>query len=156
LITQVHMNPLSDSVRNNVNSDEAGPPPANFLRLSSPHKSLSLPIYTSPRWQQQQAESSPPDRFGRPSRPLPTASLGRPDGVPPSNRLDLEKIVRGWDARSTVMVKDVPNKLSRSGLIAILDSVLPRGSYDFVYLRFDFSNRTNMGCTSPFPISQSP
>ncbi|KLT39853.1 hypothetical protein CC85DRAFT_278754 [Cutaneotrichosporon oleaginosum] len=42
------------------------------------------------------------------------------------------------------MVKDVPNKLSRQELVDILNQVVP-GEFDFVYLRFDFSNHCNVG-----------
>ncbi|RSH78323.1 uncharacterized protein EHS24_002042 [Apiotrichum porosum] len=64
--------------------------------------------------------------------------------IPPENRVFPERIVAGFDTRTTVMVKDVPNKLSRQELINILSEVVPN-EFDFVYLRFDFNNHCNVG-----------
>nr|XP_019042789.1 hypothetical protein I302_08496 [Kwoniella bestiolae CBS 10118]OCF21719.1 hypothetical protein I302_08496 [Kwoniella bestiolae CBS 10118] len=64
--------------------------------------------------------------------------------IPAHNRVFPERILTGLDPRTTVMIKDVPNKLSRQELIDILEEVVP-GDYDFVYLRFDFKNCCNVG-----------
>ncbi|WVQ71588.1 hypothetical protein IAR50_001128 [Cryptococcus sp. DSM 104548] len=64
--------------------------------------------------------------------------------IPEQNRVFSERIVAGLDNRTTVMIKDVPNKLSRQELVEILDEVVP-GEFDFVYLRFDFKNCCNVG-----------
>ncbi|GMK59566.1 hypothetical protein CspeluHIS016_0801720 [Cutaneotrichosporon spelunceum] len=64
--------------------------------------------------------------------------------VPMENKVFLERIAAGLDNRTTVMVKDVPNKLSRQELVDILNQVVP-GHFDFVYLRFDFHNHCNVG-----------
>nr|XP_019013455.1 uncharacterized protein I206_01522 [Kwoniella pini CBS 10737]OCF52236.1 hypothetical protein I206_01522 [Kwoniella pini CBS 10737] len=64
--------------------------------------------------------------------------------IPAQNRVFPERILSGLDPRTTVMVKDVPNKLSREELVKILEEVVP-GDYDFVYLRFDFKNCCNVG-----------
>ncbi|CAK9785450.1 unnamed protein product [Cutaneotrichosporon oleaginosum] len=53
-----------------------------------------------------------------------------PKPIPPENIIVPERITAGLDKRTTVMVKDVP--------------VVP-GEFDFVYLRFDFSNHCNVG-----------
>ncbi|WWC61201.1 uncharacterized protein I303_103781 [Kwoniella dejecticola CBS 10117] len=63
--------------------------------------------------------------------------------IPAPNRVFPERILSGLDSRTTVMVKDVPNKLSREELVTILEEVVP-GDYDFVYLRFDFKNCCNV------------
>ncbi|WWD01495.1 hypothetical protein V866_008439 [Kwoniella sp. B9012] len=62
--------------------------------------------------------------------------------IPAHNRVFPERILSGLDPRTTVMIKDVPNKLSRQELVNILEEVVP-GEYDFVYLRFDFKNCCN-------------
>ncbi|KAK1924784.1 RNA recognition motif 2-domain-containing protein [Papiliotrema laurentii] len=64
--------------------------------------------------------------------------------IPEENRVIPERIVAGLDKRTTVMIKDVPNKLSRDELIAVLTEVVPK-QFDFVYLRFDFTNCCNVG-----------
>ncbi|ORY33730.1 RNA recognition motif 2-domain-containing protein [Naematelia encephala] len=64
--------------------------------------------------------------------------------IPERNRVFPERIVSGLDGRTTVMIKDVPNKLSRQELVDILSEVVP-GDFDFVYLRFDFKNCCNVG-----------
>ncbi|RXK40590.1 hypothetical protein M231_02045 [Tremella mesenterica] len=64
--------------------------------------------------------------------------------IPEENRVFPERILSGLDPRTTVMIKDVPNKLSRDQLIDILHEVVPR-RFDFVYLRFDFKNCCNVG-----------
>ncbi|KAK6902840.1 hypothetical protein I203_108100 [Kwoniella mangroviensis CBS 8507] len=63
--------------------------------------------------------------------------------IPAHNRVFPERILSGLDPRTTVMIKDVPNKLSRQELVNILEEVVP-GDYDFVYLRFDFKNCCNV------------
>ncbi|WVF72272.1 hypothetical protein IAT40_007084 [Kwoniella sp. CBS 6097] len=62
--------------------------------------------------------------------------------IPTQNRVFPERILSGLDYRTTVMIKDVPNKLSRQELVDILQEVVP-GDFDFVYLRFDFQNCCN-------------
>ncbi|GFZ46210.1 Meiosis protein mei2 [Saitozyma sp. JCM 24511] len=64
--------------------------------------------------------------------------------VPAENVVFEERVRTGLDPRTTIMIKDVPNKLSRQGLVQVLDEVVP-GEYDFVYLRFDFKNSCNVG-----------
>ncbi|WVR05109.1 hypothetical protein IAU60_002121 [Kwoniella sp. DSM 27419] len=55
--------------------------------------------------------------------------------IPAHNRVFPERILSGLDRRTTVMIKDVPNKLSRQELVDILNEVVPR-DYDFVGYAF--------------------
>ncbi|OCF35437.1 hypothetical protein I316_02989 [Kwoniella heveanensis BCC8398] len=71
-------------------------------------------------------------------------NLGDRKMIPAHNRVFPERILSGLDLRTTVMIKDVPNKLSRQELVDILQEVVP-GEFDFVYLRFDFQNCCNVG-----------
>ncbi|KAK9059944.1 hypothetical protein SSX86_020648 [Deinandra increscens subsp. villosa] len=58
--------------------------------------------------------------------------------------LDLDKIISGEDSRTTLMIKNIPNKYTSKMLIAVIDES-HRGTYDFVYLPIDFKNKCNMG-----------
>ena len=68
----------------------------------------------------------------------------RAPGVPPppiseKNQLDLNKIEQGLDTRTTVMIKNIPNKMSDKDLLSFIAKVCPR-RIDFMYLRMDFQN----------------
>jgi len=60
----------------------------------------------------------------------------------------------GCDGRTTLMVRNIPNKCTRSGLLAaLLAGGIAAASVDFVYLPVDFKHRCNLGyafvnCTS--------
>ncbi|KAL0956523.1 hypothetical protein HGRIS_002663 [Hohenbuehelia grisea] len=56
-----------------------------------------------------------------------------------NNKLDIERIAAGADTRTTVMIRNIPNKMTDSDLVAFIDAVCPR-RIDFLYLRMDFSN----------------
>ncbi|KAG9221033.1 hypothetical protein CCMSSC00406_0002367 [Pleurotus cornucopiae] len=78
--------------------------------------------------------SSPqPQQHGHPSR-----------SAPKNNALDIPTIEAGLDTRTTVMIRNIPNKMTNDDLIAYIDSVCPR-RIDFLYLRMDFSNGCNVG-----------
>ncbi|KZO93114.1 hypothetical protein CALVIDRAFT_486375 [Calocera viscosa TUFC12733] len=63
---------------------------------------------------------------------------------PERNKIDLNRIREGHDTRTTVMLKNVPNKMTDRHLMAFIDSVTPK-SYSFLYLRMDFENHCNVG-----------
>ncbi|KAL1304393.1 hypothetical protein AAFC00_003393 [Neodothiora populina] len=56
----------------------------------------------------------------------------------------LSNIIQGTDCRTTVMVRNIPNKLDACDLKDWLDQT-SEGLYDFSYLRVDFSNNCNVG-----------
>lgn len=58
--------------------------------------------------------------------------------------LDLEKIARGEDKRTTLMIKNIPNKYTQKMLLATMDEYF-KGTYDFFYLPIDFKNKCNVG-----------
>ncbi|CAN0915915.1 Protein MEI2-like 4 [Linum grandiflorum] len=58
--------------------------------------------------------------------------------------LDVERIARGEDSRTTLMIKNIPNKYTSKMLLAAIDEYC-RGSYDFLYLPIDFKNKCNVG-----------
>ncbi|XVE86261.1 hypothetical protein DITRI_Ditri18aG0021300 [Diplodiscus trichospermus] len=59
-------------------------------------------------------------------------------------QLDLDKIINGEDARTTLMIKNIPNKYTSKMLLAAIDEN-HRGTYDFLYLPIDFKNKCNVG-----------
>ncbi|KAL0906222.1 hypothetical protein M5K25_024697 [Dendrobium thyrsiflorum] len=59
-------------------------------------------------------------------------------------QLDLEKIVSGEDTRTTLMIKNIPNKYTSKMLLATIDEN-HKGTYDFLYLPIDFKNKCNVG-----------
>jgi len=50
----------------------------------------------------------------------------------------------GEDKRTTLMIKNIPNKYTQKMLLASVDETL-RGKYDFFYLPIDFKNKCNVG-----------
>ncbi|XP_031491216.1 protein MEI2-like 4 isoform X2 [Nymphaea colorata] len=58
--------------------------------------------------------------------------------------LDIDRIIRGEDTRTTLMIKNIPNKYTSKMLLAAIDEH-HRGTYDFIYLPIDFKNKCNVG-----------
>ncbi|XP_061369815.1 protein MEI2-like 2 isoform X2 [Gastrolobium bilobum] len=58
--------------------------------------------------------------------------------------LDLDKIMNVEDIRTTLMIKNIPNKYTSEMLLAAIDEN-HSGSYDFLYLPIDFKNKCNVG-----------
>ncbi|KAM0054784.1 putative RNA recognition motif domain, mei2-like RNA recognition, RNA-binding domain superfamily [Helianthus debilis subsp. tardiflorus] len=59
-------------------------------------------------------------------------------------QLDLDKITSGEDTRTTLMIKNIPNKYTSKMLLAAIDEN-HSGTYDFLYLPIDFKNKCNVG-----------
>ncbi|KAL1829602.1 hypothetical protein DCAR_0208944 [Daucus carota subsp. sativus] len=59
-------------------------------------------------------------------------------------QLDLEKILNGGDTRTTLMIKNIPNKYTSKMLLGAIDDN-HKGTYDFFYLPIDFKNKCNVG-----------
>ena len=55
-----------------------------------------------------------------------------------------EKIYSGQDKRTTLMIKNIPNKYTQKMLLATIDEHF-HGTYDFFYLPIDFKNKCNVG-----------
>ncbi|XP_015888542.1 protein MEI2-like 1 isoform X2 [Ziziphus jujuba] len=58
--------------------------------------------------------------------------------------LDIDRILHGEDSRTTLMIKNIPNKYTSKMLLAAIDEHC-RGTYDFLYLPIDFKNKCNVG-----------
>ncbi|KIL66284.1 hypothetical protein M378DRAFT_10267 [Amanita muscaria Koide BX008] len=73
------------------------------------------------------------------------SSSSRGPLLPPErNQLNIARIEDGQDTRTTVMIKNIPNKMSDRELLNFIHKVCPR-RIDFLYLRMDFSNGCNVG-----------
>ncbi|CAN8264725.1 unnamed protein product [Cochlearia groenlandica] len=58
--------------------------------------------------------------------------------------LDVERILHGDDGRTTLMIKNIPNKYTSKMLLSAIDEHC-KGTYDFLYLPIDFKNKCNVG-----------
>ena len=58
--------------------------------------------------------------------------------------LNLQSIAEGKDRKTTVMIRNIPNKYTQRMLLAEVDTEL-KGKYDFFYLPIDFKNQCNVG-----------
>lgn len=63
---------------------------------------------------------------------------------PHHNHVDVNKIREGTDVRTTIMLRNIPNKVDQAMLKSIIDES-SWGKYDFMYLRIDFANDCNVG-----------
>ena len=77
------------------------------------------------------------------NRAYPTTYPASPRAPPENNQLDIRKIEQGLDTRTTVMIKNIPNKMTDKELIAYINKICPR-RIDFLYLRMDFQNGTEV------------
>ncbi|KAK9442821.1 meiosis protein MEI2 [Metarhizium brunneum] len=60
------------------------------------------------------------------------------------NYVDINRIRDGIDVRTTIMLRNIPNKVDQAMLKRIIDES-SWGKYDFMYLRIDFANDCNVG-----------
>jgi hypothetical protein len=74
-----------------------------------------------------------------PSRAVVPSSQSSATNSAERNQLNLARIEDGQDTRTTVMIKNIPNKMSDKDLMAYIGSVCVR-RIDFLYLRMDFQN----------------
>uniref|UniRef100_A0A7R9V4D8 Mei2-like C-terminal RNA recognition motif domain-containing protein n=1 Tax=Chlamydomonas euryale TaxID=1486919 RepID=A0A7R9V4D8_9CHLO len=58
--------------------------------------------------------------------------------------LNPERIYSGQDRRTTLMIKNIPNKYTQKMLLSTIDEFF-HGTYDFFYLPIDFKNKCNVG-----------
>lgn len=119
----------------------APPPPAGIEQLHIPAVSQgprpSAPLITAP-------SSIPPASAATTAVDGPPMSAPTLPGVPERNQLHVARIESGQDTRTTVMIKNIPNKMTAQDLLGFINEVSPR-CIDFCYLRMDFSNGCNVG-----------
>ena len=68
-----------------------------------------------------------------------TATSHEPSEQQMDNNLNIARIESGQDMRTTVMIKNIPNKMTDKDLMTFIERVCAR-RIDFFYLRMDFKN----------------
>jgi len=58
--------------------------------------------------------------------------------------LNLDRVLSGEEKRTTLMIKNIPNKYDQDSLLEAIN-VNFVGLYDFFYLPMDFKNKCNVG-----------
>ncbi|KAI9686315.1 MAG: hypothetical protein M1820_010649 [Bogoriella megaspora] len=69
---------------------------------------------------------------------------GRGEKTDLHNIVHIPKILNGTDVRTTIMLRNIPNKMNLPELKGFVDRS-SWGKYDFIYLRIDFQNECNVG-----------
>ncbi|KAJ3537914.1 hypothetical protein NM208_g6126 [Fusarium decemcellulare] len=83
--------------------------------------------------------------FGRfDTRRHPARAQRAPHRHVNNNIVDLNELIAGRDCRTTIMLRNIPNKVDQPMLKRIVDQS-SYGKYDFMYLRIDFANDCNVG-----------
>jgi len=72
-----------------------------------------------------------------------TNKMNNNDGRNEKNEFALDVDTLEHEARTTLMIKNIPNKYSQKMLLAALEG--HRGNFDFFYLPIDFKNKCNVG-----------
>jgi hypothetical protein len=112
--------------------------------MSPPFSPIS-PISPSPISPPTPSSKSFGPRLQQRTRGSAAGTPTSPAAPPPErNLLHLRNIEEGVDTRTTVMIKNIPNKMSDKDLLAFLHKICPK-RIDFLYLRMDFQNGCNVG-----------
>lgn len=61
------------------------------------------------------------------------------------NFVDVERIKVGLDTRTTIMLRNVPQSMTRNDLLRLMTDWGLLGRFDFLYLRVDFKTGSNVG-----------
>ncbi|KAF1974553.1 hypothetical protein BU23DRAFT_461479 [Bimuria novae-zelandiae CBS 107.79] len=106
-------------------------------------------IVGADNWAGPRPPNSPHRRLPRVGADLhqPKSGMNRPlnkEADQAHNKVFRERIEAGIDVRTTIMLRNIPNKLDWMTLKALLDRVC-FGTYDFIYLRIDFASGHNVG-----------
>ncbi|KAG8161846.1 hypothetical protein KVR01_008833 [Diaporthe batatas] len=131
--------------------------PSTYPGYMSPGYTVPSAFQMSPVSSHQSPGVASPNTamFGRPmpiglrpeGRRNTAMRINRTQFSPPSphhNHVDINRIKAGTDVRTTIMLRNIPNKVDQKMLKRIVDES-SWGKYDFMYLRIDFANDCNVG-----------
>ncbi|ESW35689.1 hypothetical protein PHAVU_001G256300 [Phaseolus vulgaris] len=139
---------VGNGVEEQQHSHGGGPPRRNLSRKQNCETTL---VVATTKQQQQQPQQLPRSRHwkGKQAKKHEARFLIKEDAIVESGPKD---------PRTTVMIKNIPNKYSQKLLLNMLDNHCihcneqvadgdeqPLSSYDFVYLPIDFNNKCNVG-----------
>jgi hypothetical protein len=133
-----------ESGESSSNSDDGGTPAdgTHFHRSHSPSDALSQsPIQLIGAINSCSANVN---AAARRSKRESTVGAGSGGGGDTEFQLDVKKITRGLDRRTTIMIRNIPNKYTQAMLLQEIDMNF-KEAYDFFYLPIDFKNRCNVG-----------
>ncbi|KAI1180062.1 RNA recognition motif 2-domain-containing protein [Nemania sp. FL0916] len=113
------------------------PTPGPFINPTAPRSAYTPRGAVVPRALQPPARRLNANRITR-------VPFSRQNDIDNRNRVDVDRISQGLDIRTTIMLRNIPNRLEQSELKKIVDQS-SWGKYDFMYLRIDFENSCNVG-----------
>ena len=62
----------------------------------------------------------------------------------PSNEINLMELLQGADTRTTIMLKNIPNKFNQQTVLDLINKC-HEGRYDYFYLPMDLKTQCNVG-----------
>lgn len=122
--SQSQASPLRRTSVASVNSRDQ--PPSHTRNPSEASGSSGMPMANCSRW-------------GDPKLGVVTRSASDS-----ANSINVRQISAGLDSRTTIMLRNIPNKIDQVALKKYID-VTNKNTYDFLYLRIDFVNKCNVG-----------
>lgn len=124
-------------IRSDLHAERARgsvPPPPKLSR------SITYDAFTKPDYVWKKIEKTTPVSTSHGLLSPPRS----PYSTDPKNKVEFGAIARGKDDRTTLMIKNIPNKISQKQLKTWVDQT-SEGCYGFLYLRMDFASRANVG-----------
>jgi len=135
---QTPASPLSNS----LSSSHSPFTPNSLSGASTPSSSNYLP---SPPSSPPSRSLSPPHHHSNyPHHFHGSDSKHHPNRIPESFQIDVDAIRNGYDKRTTLMIRNIPNKYTQDMFLEFVNET-HKGKYDFIYLPIDFKNKCNVG-----------